>query len=59
MLRLGWTADCRAGRSRLLVPESHLQQPDASIVGGTALGASFGVDEGRIERTSYFGALPF
>ncbi len=33
-----WTA----GQVWLLIPEAHLQQPDSSIIGGTALGASFG-----------------
>jgi len=31
-----------SGQVWLLVPESHLQQPNGSIIGGTALGASFG-----------------
>jgi hypothetical protein len=30
------------GQVWLLVPEAHLQQPDGSIIGGTALGASWG-----------------
>jgi hypothetical protein len=30
------------GQAWLLVPESHLEQSDGSIIGGTALGASFG-----------------
>lgn len=33
-----WTA----GQVWLLVPEVHQQQPDGSVIGGTALGASFG-----------------
>src|SRR5688572_13410044 len=30
------------GQVWILIPEAHLQQPDSDIIGGTALGASFG-----------------